>query len=54
MTPYTMCNGCVLSETENNEQIGCRLDRADKIGIQDKDETLLEKRFILRWDFLFS
>ena len=34
MIPYTMCNGCVFSETENNEQIGCRLNRADKIGIQ--------------------
>ena len=38
MIPYTMCNGCVFSETENNEQIGCRLNRADKIGIQDKDD----------------
>tara|TARA_R110002110_G_scaffold124683_1_gene302196 strand:- start:296 stop:1090 length:795 start_codon:yes stop_codon:yes gene_type:complete len=38
MIPYTMCNGCVFSETENNEQTGCRLNRADKIGIQDKDD----------------
>jgi hypothetical protein len=38
MIPYTMCNGCVFSETENNEQIGCRLNRADKIGTQDKDD----------------
>ncbi len=38
MIPYTLCNGCVFSETENNEQIGCRLNRADKIGIQDKDD----------------
>jgi hypothetical protein len=33
-----MCNGCVFSKTEKNEQISCYLNRADKIGIQDKDD----------------
>lgn len=37
-SPYTKCGGCVFSETENNEQIGCRLGRSTKIGVRDKDD----------------
>ena len=38
MIPYTQCNGCVFAKLDDSKQISCDLNRASKLGIQDKDE----------------
>jgi len=38
MIPYSQCNGCVFAQSNNSQQTSCKLDRASKLGIQDKDE----------------
>ena len=37
-SPYTICTGCVFAEMGSSSQISCRLNRATKLGIQDKED----------------
>ena len=39
MIPHTMCSGCVFAQLNNSQQTSCSLDRASKLGIQDKDDN---------------
>ena len=38
MIPYTHCKGCVFAQMGEFAQKSCGLNRASKLGIQDKDE----------------
>tara|TARA_R110002020_G_scaffold301752_2_gene517163 strand:- start:5050 stop:5844 length:795 start_codon:yes stop_codon:yes gene_type:complete len=38
MIPHTKCNGCVFAKLDNSKQVGCELDRATKLNIQENDE----------------
>lgn len=43
---HTSCSGCVFIIEENGGQIGCRLDRTDKLGVLDiQDSSFTLKRF---------
>ena len=38
MIPYTQCNGCVFAKLDGSQQMFCKLDRVNKLGIQGQDE----------------
>tara|TARA_R100000008_G_scaffold85858_1_gene76902 strand:+ start:717 stop:1511 length:795 start_codon:yes stop_codon:yes gene_type:complete len=38
MIPYTHCKGCVFAQMGEFTQESCSLNRASKLGVQDKDE----------------
>ena len=39
MIPHTKCNGCVFAKLDDSKQVGCELDRAIKLNIQESDEN---------------
>lgn len=44
MSVHSSCRGCVFADANETEQLSCKLDRASKLGIQEKDD---ENFFVL-------
>jgi len=44
MSIQSSCRGCVFADANETEQLSCKLDRASKLGIQEKDD---ENFFVL-------
>ena len=38
MSVNSGCGGCVFAESNKTEQLSCKLDRASKLGILEKDD----------------